>query len=155
MNAEPVRSTSTTANGTAQHPAPLRHRVPLWALWFGLAGAPAAWGAQLLTSYALSAHNCYPRLVPLAVPEGGSRQLGLFLLAIFATAIAASVFALVTSIRSWRVTLDESSGDGHVALDVGDGRTQFMALGGILISSLFLIAVVAQGVLVLLVRPCA
>lgn len=152
------RGASATTQGgggdTSQHPAPMRHRVPLWALWLGLAGAPAAWAAQLLITYALSAHTCYPALAPLAVPMLGRTTLWMMLLSVCVVAIATSVIALVTAIRSRRATFDESRGDTHDALDVGDGRTRFMALGGIMMSVLFLVAVVAHGTLVLMVEPC-
>lgn len=157
MPANTVTSATPNGNGpnAVEHPAPARGRVPLRLLWFGLAGAPLAWSAQLLAAFPLSAHACFPRLWPLTEPDIGPTTLSSLLIALSIVTTAVSIFALVTAIRSWRATLDESRGDAHHALDVGNGRTRFMALGGILMSTIFLVATVAQGALVLLVQPCA
>ncbi|MEO7999210.1 MAG: hypothetical protein ABI852_17290 [Gemmatimonadaceae bacterium] len=156
MPAESYASTDASRNGadSSQHPAPLRHRVSMFALWFGLTGGPAAWALQLLAAYALSAHTCYPRLVPLPVPEVGSTALDQWLLVIFIVAASVSFSSVITALQSWQLTFNESQGDTHVTLDVGDGRTRFMALGGLLISTLFLLAVLAQAVVVFVVPPC-
>lgn len=138
----------------AAHPAPLRRLVSKRALWFGILGAPAAWSAQLLVSYAVAAHRCFPRLYPFAEPERGAQELSAILLTLFFVALIIAVFALRTAITSWRSTAGETEGDTHNALDIGEGRTRFMALSGILISAVFVLAMFAQGVLVLSVQPC-
>ena len=137
------------------HPAPLRHVVSLRAIWFGILGAPAAWSAQLLVSYAVTAHRCFPRLYAFAEPERGAQELRAILLTLFVVGLVVAVFALLTAISSSRATTRETGGDTHNALDIGEGRTRFMALGGILISSVFVLAMLAQGALVLSVQPCS
>ena len=52
----------------AVHPAPAVRALTPAALWFGLFGAPVAWSLQLLASYALVAHGCYPDAEPMAMP---------------------------------------------------------------------------------------
>ncbi|MEP6778583.1 MAG: hypothetical protein ABJC26_01745 [Gemmatimonadaceae bacterium] len=136
------------------HPAPLRNLVSKRAMWFGILGAPAAWTVQFLVSYALSARRCFPRLYPFAEPERGATELRAILLTLFVVALVVAVFALITAVGSWRASAGETGGNAHNALDIGEGRTRFMALGGILISSIFVLAMFAQGALVLSVQPC-
>lgn len=136
------------------HPAPLRHRVRIGALWFGLTGAPAAWSAQLVASYAFSAHSCFPRLVPLSVPQGGASTFMVLLLAGSVIALCVGALALITAVRSWHATVLETNASTHEALDVGEGRTRFMALAGIFVSTVFLLGSCALAVLVLVTNPC-
>ena len=118
-----------------KHPAPHRHRVSLPALFFGLAAAPAAWSAQLLVSVALSAHACYPRDVPLTLPIWSG--LWGILVAIDVTGIVLAIAGGLVSLRSWRLTFDEAPGSVHHLLDIGQGRTRFLAMFGVLASVLF------------------
>jgi hypothetical protein len=120
------------------HPAPHRSRVRLLALLFGLAAAPLAWNLQVLISSALSGFVCYPHAAPLAAPLfPGSRPI------IFAVDLAGILIALIAgfvSWQSWRATSAERPGSFHHLLELGEGRTRFMASAGMLTSLLFLIA---------------
>jgi membrane protein implicated in regulation of membrane protease activity len=122
------------------HPAPQRDRVGLTALLFGIAAPPIAWSAQLLLSVALSGYACYPRNRFLAAPLWGG--LWSILLAISVAGIVLAIIAGLVAWRSWRRTRDERPGSAHHLLDRGDGRTRFMAMCGILASTLFLVALV-------------
>ena len=124
------------------------------ALWFGLLGAPTAWSLQLISAYAFTAHKCFPRLTSLAVPAPGSVSLFAILAMISVAAVATGILALGTALGSHRVTAGETEHDTHGALDVGEGRTRFMALSGVLVSLLFLVAVLGQASLVLSLEPC-
>jgi len=132
------------------HPAPHRSRVPLVALLFGLAAAPLAWNAQVLFSSALAGFVCYPHATPLAAPLwSGSRPIQL------AVNLAGIVIALAAGLvawRAWRITKEERPGSIHHLLELGEGRTRFMALAGMLTSALFLIAL-AFGLTVLCLVP--
>ncbi len=135
----------------ARHPSPHRHRVTPRALWFGLYGAPAAWSVQVLVGFAMSAHGCYPRAIPLASPVIGVRAIALLVTAVAAgLAIAAGVTALV----SWRTTREEMDGREEALLEIGDGRTRFMALSGVLVSILFLLAIGLSYLSIAVVPPC-
>ena len=135
-----------------KHPAPHRHRVGLAALFFGLAAAPTAWNAQLLFSVGLSAHACYPRDVPLELPIWGN--LWGILLAIGLAGIAVAILGGIVSFRNWRLTFDEAPGSAHHLLDVGEGRTRFIAMFGILTSFLFALALLLATAAVFLVPLC-
>ncbi|MDQ6717901.1 MAG: hypothetical protein M3Z17_06095 [Gemmatimonadota bacterium] len=142
--------------------APAQHRgnygaLPsVKALWFALLGAPFAWSLQELSSYSLSAHACAPRdlVVDTPVLSGLNPLLLLISLAAAIVALAAGV----VSLRAWREAqaTDEGHHEGahggdlkHLSHRAGDvagdqrtGRARFMALAGILFSSLFLLGIV-------------
>ena len=121
-----------------KHPAPHRHRVSLGALFFGLSAAPVAWNAQLLFGFALSAHACYPRDVPLALPIWN--DLWWILMIINVVGIVLAIAGGLVAFRSWRRTFDEAPGSAHQLLDTGEGRTRFLAMLGVLTSVLFVLA---------------
>jgi hypothetical protein len=142
------------------HPAPERHRVAPFTLWFGLVGAPAAWSVQTLVNLPISAHACFPRIFPLEAPATGALRGILFVVSI--AAIIVSVAALRTAVRGWERTREEhQSGTGkggqhdrETALaETGEGRTRFMAAAGVLASATFLLVSIAQTAVVFLVAP--
>jgi len=134
------------------HPAPHRSRVGLTVLVFGMAAAPVAWSAQILFSAALSGFVCYPHAAPLAAPLfGGSRPL---MLTVNLSGIAIAIVAGLISWRSWRRTSDERPDSFHHLLELGEGRTRFMATVGMLTSALFLIALAFGLAVLCLVPPC-
>jgi hypothetical protein len=145
--------------GTPGHPAPRQHRVSLTALWFGLFGAPAAWAIQLITDYALLAHFCYPRDTPLASPTfSGVRLVALL---VSAGLLVVGVAALLVALRSWRRTRRETSGTAsgeqqqqREAADIGEGRTRFMALAGILVSGIFVYGILMAALPLLSMSAC-
>jgi hypothetical protein len=139
---------------TGAHPAPLRHLVSKSAMWFGVLGAPAAWSAQLLISYAVAAHSCFPRLAPFTQPEFGPQKLTTTLVTLSAAGLVVALFSLMLSVRNWKATVKEGGGSTHNALDIGEGRTRFMSMGGILISSVFVLGVCAQAVMIFSLKAC-
>lgn len=126
---------------SAPPPAPAGHAVGLPALWFGLFGAPAAWSLQLLVSYALTAHACFPGADRLAAQAGG----GVWPVAFGVSAIAAiaGVSAAVTAWRSWGATRQAR-----------EGRDRFMALAGMLLSGLFLLGIAMNAAPLFLFQLC-
>ena len=147
--------------GGGSHPAPARGVVRPMSIWFGLFGAPAAWTVQTLVNTALAAHGCYPRLTPTARPVTG----GLFAITLVVSiaAIAVGLAALVVAWRAWSRTRhehQEHSGGasehaaGHALLETGEGRTRFMALSAVMMSTTFVVACLAHTVSVLVVGAC-
>ena len=123
---------------TMAQPAPRRGIVPLPTLWFGIFGAPVAWALEVIAGYSLIAHYCYPRDVPLSTPPYGALRLTGMIVCI--VLVLVGVAALVTSIHSWRETRHGHDAEHHELLEVGEGRARFMAFGGILLSTMFLFA---------------
>ena len=134
----------------AVHPAPAVRAATPAALWFGLFGAPVAWSLQLLASYALVAHGCYPDAEPMTMPVVPC--LRTLVLGTGAAALAVALLAGGSAWRSWRTTQHE--GRQEALLEAGEGRTRFMALAGMLLSAVFVLGIVMNVVPVLLLRPC-
>jgi hypothetical protein len=143
---------SEHAQFVTAHPAPHRHKVSLLALGFGLAAAPLAWAAQTITGYALSSHACFPGDTPRVAPlfaEAGQIAVAINLIAIVVAAAAAAI-----AYRSWRATRDENDGRLHHLVEIGEGRTRFLALCGMLASLGFLVAIIFASLAILLVPLC-
>jgi hypothetical protein len=136
----------------AVHPAPAVRAVTPAALWFGLFGAPVVWSLQLLASYALVAHGCYPDAEPMTMPVvPGLRTL---VLGTGAVALAVALLAGGSAWRSWRATGHEHEGGHEGPLEAGEGRMRFMALAGMLLSAVFVLGIVMNVVPLLFLRPC-
>lgn len=134
------------------HPAPRQHLVALPALWFGLFGAPAAWSAQLISNYAILGHFCYPRDTPLASPTfGGVRALSIVISAIL---FLVGVAALLVALRSWSRTRYRRGNEHHEVAEIGEGRTRFMAMSGILVSGVFIYALLMAGIPAIAMPVC-
>lgn len=134
------------------HPAPQQHRVGLPALWFGLFGAPAAWAAQLISNYALFGHFCYPRDTPLASPTfGGTRAVAIVVSAVLLLVAAAALFV---AIHSWQATRYRRGAEHHEVAEIGEGRTRFMAMSGIIVSGIFVYGVLMLGIPLFTMQVC-
>ena len=145
-------SASSASVHNQPHPAPHRDRVSPWAVWFGLLGAPLAWGAQLLINSTLGAHGCYPHDVPLAMPIWGAMRE--VMLGVELAAILVCVAALLSAWFAWHRARHEKQGSGQRVVEGGDGRTRFMAMSGLMTSLLFLIGAGFACINVILVPAC-
>jgi hypothetical protein len=131
------------------HPSPHRHNASPWLVLAGLFAAPAAWSAQLLSSYFLNGDTCR---------TGAAQSMGAVspvVAAIGVAAIIVSILALGAAYRTWRQTREEARGDAHDALSAGAGRTRFLGLCGMIGSSIFLTASVFLLLVPFLEAPCA
>lgn len=134
------------------HPAPHAGRVSIVRLLLLLSGAPLAWAVQIAAGYAAAAYACYPHRDALAAPI--LPHLHGALVALSVGAIAVSALCALLSYRSWRLTRNEVEGDHHQLLDVGEGRTRFMALCAFISSAGFGLALLATTSVLVLVQPC-
>ena len=137
---------------TAVHPAPERHRAGVAALWFGLFGAPIAWSIQELVSYAVVAHACYPDWQP-RLTRSLSGVWSIVLIVSLLTLLI-GLAAGLTAYRSWALSREERGNMEHHPLEHGEGRTRFMALSGLILSSIFLLNLVMNAVVLFLVPAC-
>lgn len=142
------------------HPAPGRHRVGSFALWFGLLGAPAAWSVQTLVNLPIASHACFPKITPLEAPQTGALRDILFVVSI--VAIVVSIAALATAVRAWQQTRGEHQTrvgrgtrhhSGTALAETGEGRTRFMTGAGVLTSLTFLLVSVMHTAVVFLAVP--
>ena len=145
----PLREPMSAGRG---HPAPARHAVSSGRLFFGFFGGPVAWSIQLLASYALVERRCVPRLPGTAVlPLGWTEGV---LLLVSAAAVGVVVAAFAAALSGWRSSARELHGGAVHAPDAGEGRTRFMALAGVAMSALFLVACAVQLIATLLLPRC-
>jgi hypothetical protein len=124
------------------HPAPHRGRVGALALAFATMAAPLAWSVHLLMSYAIASHACFPGDMQRLAPPADSVWLWSLLVAIDLITIAIAFAAALVAYRIWRSTRHESPGPAGTLIEVGEGRTRFLSIWGMLISAGFLVAIV-------------
>lgn len=137
-----------------QDPAPYRHRTSLFWLWFGIVAAPALWFAQEWLNYAFSSYTCYPGDTPLiAVPAGWNwYRFGMY--GIHAAAFLVALAAGYVSWRAWAATRDEEPGGLYQTMELGEGRTRFFAVWGMMFSVAFLGAILFETLASIIVPLC-
>lgn len=121
-------------------------------LLYGLIAAPMAWICGQVASSTLAQEACFPRTEPLMSPA----FLGVHLwnAGILGVALAISASGAVVAARAWSRTQHEQTGDRHTLLDVGEGRSRFMALAGMITSVGFMIATLFSAPALLVVPAC-
>ncbi|ODR93391.1 hypothetical protein AUC71_05245 [Methyloceanibacter marginalis] len=135
-----------------EHPAPHRERVLLAALIFGLLAAPLAWALQLVINYAASSYVCFPGDVPHT--GVGEDRVWMILLMVELVALAVAIAGAAVAERSWNTTRHETSGHAQAMVDVGHGRTRFLAMWGLMLSIGFALAIVFSLVGLFMVPLC-
>lgn len=135
-----------------QHPSQHRGATRLWVLLYGLIAAPAAWMTAQVVAAWVAQRACFPGYAPRAAPAfGGVQAIGMAALIL---ALAVSVSGLLAALAAWRRTRQEHEGGGGPALDVGEGRSRFMALTGVMTSTGFSLAGLFSLPAVLLTPVC-
>lgn len=145
---------SAALHPAREHPSPPRVRVSLWALLGALAAGPGAWSAQLVVSYAVSSHACFPHRTPWLVsppPGWASETRGLTALNLACLAIALAGAAV--SWRNWRRAPTQRPGDAHGLAAIA-GRTRFIAACGILAGLGFSLAILFDTLEPVLIASC-
>jgi hypothetical protein len=143
--------TITAAHGV-DHPAPHRANVNPYLLGFAVVGSPAAWSLEMLVSFPLAAHACFPKDEPILSPSipGLSGILAGVAIAVFLVGLLAAA----ASVACWGRTRNERSGAAHHLVEIGEGRTRFIALCGMITSVGFMIALSFEVTALYLVRSC-
>ena len=137
----------------AGHPAPHRHRVGAARLLLTLCMAPVAWSVLELTAYGLASHACFPGYEPRMTLAWSWLQP--LLLGVGMLALVVGLAGLTASWRSLRRTADEHRGATGELLEVGEGRTRFLAIWGVLAGGAFSTAILFELMALLLVPVCA
>lgn len=137
------------------HPAPHRARVSIAASLASLIAGPAAWIVQLVVGYGVSSLACFPHDAPYrqSPPPGWSAEPSL-LGAVNILCLAFAMLGGLTAAWHWRRTRGEKRGGVARALDVGEGRTRFMAACGVLSGFGFALAILFDSQAILAVPPC-
>jgi hypothetical protein len=136
----------------ARHPAPHRDRVGLTAIFFGLFAAPIVWAGNLMVTYGLSVHACYPGPEPLDGSIGGFGFVWPLMVIFYLVTLAICAAAGLVSYRTWRLTGREV--DSHVQhlVEKGEGRTRYLSLIGMSYSGLFFAATLI-GLIIFAIEP--
>jgi hypothetical protein len=141
--------------------SPQRHRPPrhrsLLQVLIALFGAPAAWLAQMSLSEPIAAYTCYPQQVPLSAPLWV--ELPAILAAISLACLAAGLFSAYVAWIFWRQSAGTgmaiSQGNDSPSAVIDGGQNRFLAVIGLMSSSLFVIAILFTCFAVFLVSPCS
>lgn len=139
----------------ARHPSPHRARIGLTALFYGLFIAPLVWAGNLLITFALATHACYPGRDPLEQVSPDFRFAWPLILALFVATLALCASGFAVSLRNWRTSGTESEGHFHHLLDAGEGRTRYLSVIGMAYSVLFFALTVTGAIILAIVPLCA
>ena len=134
------------------HPARGRHHVNGWWVAFGIVGAPAAWVLHLMMNFSVSSEVCSPGSIYGHAHDISSLHTGMLIDSVAALCVAA--VAGWISYNSWRATHAEEQGDHEHLLEIGEGRTRFLSMVGIVLSGGFFTAIVFDSLALLMVPFC-
>ncbi|HET8655448.1 MAG TPA: hypothetical protein VFL93_08015 [Longimicrobiaceae bacterium] len=149
----------STIDSGAPGPAPYEGAVRLRALWFGILAAPTSWAVLLLAGSSVVGGACTtePMLGHVFTVTGA--WVATWILGIAATLVGAA--GLAVAWHSWSVMRRrrvEPRGPGTTVgfgEAAGEGRARYMAFGGILLSVVFLAAILFNYVPFVFVPLCA
>jgi len=139
----------------SQHPAPQRDQVSLFESAFGLIGAPFAWFIQVCANYTMASWPCFPEEQRNLVPQSGYAWTWTAIVAVSVGAFIIAVAAFLVSQRAYKRVRAESHGDHRHLMDVGGGRTRFLALWGMIFSAAFAVGIAMNAVAYFLLPRCA
>ncbi|HEY3851771.1 MAG TPA: hypothetical protein VGL87_12405 [Steroidobacteraceae bacterium] len=137
------------------HPAPHADRVSAKESCFGLLAGPLAWFAQLSCGYALASGPCFRSGYRLSAPPSDLHWTWPAMVLLTAVAVAISLAGFMVSMRIFRRTRDETHGGPHHLMEVGAGRTRFLALWGMVLGAGFALAAAITAVAFVAVPRCA
>lgn len=145
-----MSDTTSPAQKDIRHPAPRRGAVSLFGLVFGLAGAPLVWALHLTFNAAVAGRVCE------ATGPNLGRDGALVAMTVSGLiALSISAAAGLVAYRGWRATHEAQESQHHTVFDVGEGRTRFLCLIGIVFSAGFFAASLFDLIAVYMVPLCA
>jgi hypothetical protein len=136
-------------------PSPQRNRVRLKLLLVALAIGPCAWIVQLAGGYALASDACRPNDAPRPMPPaGGWGGEHMVLLVLNLVCLGLCLAGGGIALRYWRRSHHEKRGEALQLVEVGDGRTRFMAACGVIAAAVFALAIAFDTALPFFVPSC-
>ena len=122
-------------------------------MFFGLVAGPFAWYPQLLLTYSLASHSCFPSATPLSA-AGTIHPAWTAILIINLFAIALSLAAAMSSYSNCRIARDgQAKGTGEKVARV-EGRSRFLANWGGMAALGFCAATIFDTIAFLVVPSC-
>lgn len=119
-----------------------------------LAVGPAAWVVQQLLGYGVSSHACFPSDAPIGPVAPGWAGGRAAIAAVELVLLLATVIGVWIAYRAWRATREEKGGAGKALLEIGEGRSRFLASCGVLTGALFSVAILADLAVTLSLASC-
>ena len=124
------------------------HHLPQGRLWYGFTAAPFAWVLVGVVGVIVSAQFC-----PANSPDWGilgqnsvRAALAVVTIALLAVAISGAAVAL----SNWKVLADSH----ELVHSEGRSRDAFLSLGGVVLSGIFIISIIWQGIPLMLLEQC-
>jgi hypothetical protein len=139
----------------SHHPAPHREQVSILASAFGLLAGPLAWFIQVCAGYAMASWPCFPGEQRNLLPPPGYGWTWSAIIAASVAAFIISAAACFVSYRTYERVRNESHGDHQHLMDVGSGRTRFLALWGMVFSAAFAVGIAMNAVAYFVLPRCA
>ncbi len=125
-----------------EHPSPHRARVRPDGLLLALAVGPCAWIVQLAGDYGLASHACRPGDAPRGVdPAAGWGAEHLILLGLNLACLGLCLAGGAAALVYWRRSHREKPGGAPAVIEVGEGRTRFLAACGMIAAIAFAVAI--------------
>lgn len=138
----------------SHHPAPLRHQVSPVEAIFAVTAGPLAWFVQLCAGYALATWPCFPQDHRTSMPQSGYAWSFPLMVALLIAGVLIALMAFGVSWRTYARTRHEAGGDDRHLIEVGAGRTRFLALWGMLLGAGFAVVTGLTAIAFLLVPRC-
>lgn len=143
-----------STGGGFPHPSPHRERTSTALQIFAFAGGPAAWSLQLVMNYAFASFVCFPREAPLFTVYRGWYGVWAGMLGWNLLAMAVAFAAAAAGFRIWWVTRHEVGDLSGEILSIGEGRSRFMGVVGMMTGLLFVAAVIFNIIALAMVPIC-
>lgn len=134
------------------HPSPQRDRASALLLTLGFATGPVVLALLLTITYAFTSYRCFPDGTRLDAPHAGWGWVSTVVPLLYAAGIALTVAAAFIAYRLWQRTRDEGPGE---TLELGEGRTRFLGIWGVITSALFLAILAFDLINTFMVPACA
>lgn len=138
---------------TSLHPSPYRDRANPWMLTFAVAAPALFWIVQGLAGYWTSSAACYAGDHPAPQPWVGALETVFPVLD--AVSLLGALVAGGVCYMFWRRVRHEKKGGHEHTQEIGEGRTRFMAIWGLLSAICFGTAILFNIIATVAVPSCA
>lgn len=134
------------------HPSPSRGAVSGWRLVGGLAAGPFGWIGQMLVDYGLSSQLCMLGRAGHRSPPASGEAVAL--VAINLVCLAIALGGVLLSWSSWRRVQREKPGGPDATLSIGEGRSRFLAVAGMMSAGAFVVAILFNTIEPFMIPAC-